>query len=113
MKKSYSLILAFGFLAGCGQANHASSTQSIQGSSPGATSSQVELNWTSNRGEQQGFDIEESSDGANFTQIQTVLDGTNTAAITVANPSLKYYFRIRSYNQAGFSSYSPVVIKGI
>lgn len=111
MKKSCGFILALGFLAGCGQKNQATSTPSAQGANPGA-SSQVVLNWTSNKGEQQGFDVEESTDGVNFTQTQTVPDGTNTASITVSNPTQKYYFRIRGYNQAGFSPYSPTVIKG-
>jgi hypothetical protein len=109
MKKTWSVFLAIGFLAGCGQTNRASTTPSIQGSNPGSSGSQIVLNWTSNKGEQQGFDIEESSDGVNFTQVQTVPDGTNTATIAFATPNQKYYFRIRSYNQAGFSPYSPVV----
>jgi hypothetical protein len=74
-----------------------------------AGSNQVKLAWASNLGEQQGFDIEQSTDGVTFTQIQQVPDGTNTVTVTVPTVGKNYYFRIRGYNQSGYSPYTSVV----
>jgi hypothetical protein len=82
------------------------------GSTPTSSPLSVNLSWTSNRGEQQGFYIEESSDGNNFTQVQSVPDGVNSA--TVAVPSAgTYFFRMRGFNQAGNSPYTGVVSKQV
>jgi len=102
-----NLLCLFTFIlaVGCGPDTRTLSTPNGSSSQP---ANEVNLAWTSNLGEQQGFYVEESTDGTNYSQILTVPDGTNNAAIIVPAPG-KYYFRIRGYNQAGDSPYSRVV----
>ncbi len=102
MNKTLALLVTILSL-GCGQ-NGKVMTSLPQGQS---NSNQVKLTWNSNRGEQDGFYIEESSDGINFAQILTVPDGTQTASVLLPKPG-KYYFRIRGYNQAGTSAYTQI-----
>ena len=71
--------------------------------------SQLQLSWKANLGEQEGFNIEQSMDGVNFNQILQVADGINTAQVSVT-AGQRYYFRIRSYNPAGSSPYSAIVL---
>src|ERR1700677_330122 len=108
--KKFNLFILFSLFClveGCSAGKSAQSLQNANGQ-PAQGSNQVNLNWTSNLGEQQGFYVEESSDGVNFSQVLTVPDGPNSA--TIALPSAgKYYFRVRGYNQAGNSPYTAVV----
>jgi hypothetical protein len=71
-----------------------------------SSSSQINLTWTDNSGNESGFLIEESTDGVTWTQIGSV--GANTTSYTANGLSrgTKYYFRVRAYNTAGTSSYS-------
>jgi hypothetical protein len=69
----------------------------------------IQISWTADLGEQQGFYIEQSSDGVTFNQVQIVPDGTYSATLTGFTPAATYYFRIRAYDQSGPSPYSPVV----
>jgi hypothetical protein len=78
-----------------------------------AATGKVTLSWSANAGEQQGFLIEQSSDGTNFTQVQTVPDGTNTATITGLLDGATYSFRIRGYNASGDSPYTSIVMVSI
>ena len=103
----FALSSLFILAAGCSSASR-DLASNPQGSSGQPNNLQANLAWTSNLGEQQGFYIEESTDGTNYSQILTVPDGTNNATIVVPT-SGNYYFRIRGYNQAGDSTYSQVV----
>lgn len=73
------------------------------------TSTQAQISWNADLGEQQGFLIEQSTDNVNFTQVASVANGTNTATVTGLSTGHTYYFRVRAYNQSGDSPYSPVV----
>ena len=104
------LLLCGLFIAlGCGPTRQSTQSNQPSGSQTGSGGNQVRIGWTSNRGEQQGFYIEESSDGVSFSQVMTVPDGTNSAVVSVPQSGRLYYFRIRGYNQAGDSPYSAVV----
>jgi hypothetical protein len=104
-------ILVFGLmfstiLSACGmQGNHGTTTVTGQQSNTGM---QVNLAWSAVAGAQEGFYVEESTNGNTFTQISTVPDGINTLSVSVPSPGV-YYFRVRSYNQAGTSPYTAVV----
>ncbi len=74
---------------------------------------QINLAWTDNAQNENGFAIEQSSDGTNYTQIGTV--GVNVTTYS-AEDNLKsgttYYFRVRAYNGSSnqtYSSYSNTV----
>jgi hypothetical protein len=68
---------------------------------------QIILNWTASSGYPQGYDVEQSSDGVNFTQVMQV--PTNSATITNIQTGHVYYYRVRAYNQGGTSAYTSVV----
>lgn len=70
---------------------------------------QMLLSWHATAGEQQGFNIEHSTDGINFIQILQIADGIYFAKVN-AIVGQKNYFRIRGYNEAGMSGYSTIVL---
>ncbi len=111
---AFALVLISGLLGGCAPSNVPLSTRisSPTGSNtaPGASapSSKVQLAWNSVAGQQNGFFIEESTDGNNFSQVLTVPDRTNSATISVPSAGT-YFFRIRSFNNAGASPFSPTI----
>ncbi len=74
-------------------------------------SSQVELSWTVDPSSQQdGFVVEQSTDGTNFTEVATTVgsDGTG-ATVTDLLPSTTYWFRVRAYNGMGDSGTTGAV----
>jgi hypothetical protein len=71
------------------------------------SSLQINLNWTDNSNNENGFAIEQSSDGVNFTQIATVgVNITNYQVISNLVAGTTYYFRVRAYNNYQTLSYS-------
>ena len=55
-----------------------------------------------------GFVIERSLDGINFTQIGSVGVNISTFSASSLTRNTWYYFRVRAFNAAGYSSYSNV-----
>jgi hypothetical protein len=70
------------------------------------SSSQINLTWTDNANNENGFRVEQSTDGTNFTQIATL--GTNAVSFSVTglSASTTYFYRVASFNAAGNSAYS-------
>lgn len=70
------------------------------------SSSSIGLSWTDNANDESGFYIERSFDGIVFSQIASV--GANVTGFTNSGltPSTTHYYRVRSWNSAGNSSYS-------
>ena len=65
----------------------------------------VNLSWTDNSSNEDGFYIERSTDGINFTQIDSV--GTDVSTYT--DPGLlsgTYYYQVRGYKGSNTSSYT-------
>jgi hypothetical protein len=113
MRKVLTLIFLLGAAGGCSQSPKISGLSTpapaSQGSGPtNGSPLQVQLAWNANKGEQQGFYVEQSSDGTNFTQVLSVPDGTYAATIPVSAAG-NYYFRLRGYNQSGTSPYTAVI----
>ena len=71
-----------------------------------ASSSQINLSWTDNANNENGFRVEQSTDGTNFTQIATL--GSNAVSFTVTglSASTTYFYRVASFNGAGNSAFS-------
>jgi hypothetical protein len=68
---------------------------------------QMELNWTDNSNDEDGFSIERSLDGNSWSVI-----GTSTAATYTDNglqEGTLYYYQVAAYNGSGSSAYSNVV----
>jgi predicted phage tail protein len=72
------------------------------------SSSRVDVRWVDNSTNEIGFKIERSLDGTTFTQIATVgANGKSYANLNLAADT-QYYYRVRAYNTAEHSEYSPV-----
>ena len=73
-----------------------------------ATSSQINLVWSDNSGNEDGFAIErcQGSGCSVFSPIATVGTGVTTYANTGLAASTTYSYRVRAYNAAGNSGYS-------
>jgi alpha-tubulin suppressor-like RCC1 family protein len=73
-----------------------------------ASSSQINLSWADNSGNEDGFKIERSPDGTNFTQIAQVLPNTTAYRNTGLALGTTYFYRVRAYNRGGSSDFSNV-----
>lgn len=72
-----------------------------------ANSFQIVLSWTSASAPPSGYQIERSSDGANFSEIAAHLPGESTSFTdSTVKPETQYTYRIRAANPAGQSPYS-------
>lgn len=73
-------------------------------------SNQVLVTWSPTNGSQIGFKIERSTDNQNFFEIGTAAASPNAFTDVAAPVGITSYYRVRSYNQTGFSGYSPSVL---
>jgi titin len=73
------------------------------------SSTRIDLTWTDNSSNEDGFQIERSTDGSTFTQIATVGANVTTYSNTGITCTVFYYYRVRAYNAIGNSAYSNTV----
>jgi hypothetical protein len=75
------------------------------------STSQINLSWTDNSGNETGFKIERctGSGCTNFAQIATVGANVRSYNNTGLNKNTTYTYRVRAYNAAGNSTYSNTV----
>jgi hypothetical protein len=69
---------------------------------------QVMLAWQCNSTNEDGFSIEQSTDGVNFVAIATTGRGVTTYTDTPAQPGT-YYYRVNAFNLAGVSGYTNII----
>ena len=67
----------------------------------------IKLSWNASTGGPTGYEVDSSTDGTTFTQIQTVT-GTTTQVTGLARGKT-YYFRIRAMNGVGDSAFTSKV----
>jgi uncharacterized repeat protein (TIGR02543 family) len=70
------------------------------------TPTQVALTWQDNSDNENGFKIEQRRLGSNYTTVATLGPNVTTYIRSSLSSKTTYYFRIRAYNGAGYSSYS-------
>jgi len=71
------------------------------------SSSQINLSWTDNASNEDGFTIQWSTDGGNsFSDLTSVNANTTSYQNTGLNASTTYHYRLFSYNGSGNSAYS-------
>lgn len=73
------------------------------------SSTRIDLAWTDNSSNEDGFRIERSPDGVTFTQIATVAANVTGYSNTGLTCSTFYQYRVRAYNAVGNSAYSNTV----
>ena len=72
------------------------------------SSGEIDLSWTDNSVNEDGFRIERSTDGVIFTLVGSVGANLTTFADTTVAPSTLYYYRVHSFNSGGESAYTNV-----
>ena len=71
------------------------------------SSSQINLSWTDNSNNEDGFKIERKTGaGGTYAQIDTVGAGVTTYQNSGLTDATNYYYRVRAYNTGGDSEYS-------
>ncbi len=73
------------------------------------TASQVDLAWTDNANNEQGFKIERSFDGQTFTEIASVGSNVTTYSDNTVAPATLYFYRVLAFNNFGNSVSSNIV----
>ena len=77
----------------------------------GVSSTQVNLVWTDNSTNEDGFKIERSTTGTTgLVEVATVGAGVTTFENTGLTASTAYTYRVRSYNTAGNSAYTNTAV---
>jgi hypothetical protein len=72
-----------------------------------ASTSQINLSWTDNSGNESGFVIDRKVGGSGvYSQVATTAANTTSYNNTGLAPGTQYYFRVRSMNFSGYSSFS-------
>jgi hypothetical protein len=68
----------------------------------------IDLEWTDNSGDEQGFRIERSLDAFVFSEIATVATNVTTFSDTTVSPDTLYFYRVFSFNNFGNSEASNI-----
>jgi fibronectin type 3 domain-containing protein len=71
--------------------------------------SQINLKWTDNSTNEDGFQIDQSTDGTHFSPLATASVGATSYPVVGLQPSTAYTFRVRAFNSAGNSAYTTPV----
>ncbi len=68
----------------------------------------IKLDWTDNATNEDGYKIERSADGENFTVIGTVAADVETYTDEDLDELTKYYYRVRAYKGDEYSAYTDI-----
>jgi uncharacterized protein len=75
-------------------------------SAAAVSDSQIDLSWTDNASDEQGFKIERKTGAGSYSEIDQVGINVTSYSDTGLSASTTYTYRVRAYNTAGNSSYS-------
>jgi hypothetical protein len=67
---------------------------------------QINLAWSDNATNEETYFIERSLDGTNFSFISTTSPNATSFYNTGLNSNTTYYYRVRAYNNGGYSNYT-------
>jgi fibronectin type 3 domain-containing protein len=70
--------------------------------------SQIDLSWNDNSNNEDGFQVEISTDGVNFSPLATASANATAYSAVGLQPSTTYSFRVRAFNSVGPSDYTNV-----
>jgi predicted phage tail protein len=70
------------------------------------SSNRMDLAWSDNSTNEDGFAIERSTNGVNFNQITTLGANATGYSDLGVTASTTYFYRVRAFNNTGFSGYS-------
>ena len=70
------------------------------------STTEINLSWTDNSDNEDGFKLERKGLGGAYTEIKTLAANTTSYSDTGLNANTTYYYRIRAYNSYGYSDYS-------
>ncbi|HET6575955.1 MAG TPA: fibronectin type III domain-containing protein, partial [Fimbriiglobus sp.] len=74
------------------------------------TTTQVDLSWQDNSGNEDGFRIERSTDGFNFTPVGTADANATSYTVTGLAADTTYYFHVQAVNGGGASAWSDTAL---
>lgn len=77
-------------------------------SATAASSTQIDLKWTDNAGNETGYQVERSPNGTTFIKIADLSANASTYQSTGLAPATEYYYRVRAINAVGASGYSNI-----
>lgn len=66
----------------------------------------IDLSWSDNATNEDGFVIEKSTDGVNYTVVSTVNNNVVTFKDEYVIASTEYFYRVNTYNNQGSSTYT-------
>lgn len=73
-----------------------------------AGSSQINLSWKDNSGNEDGFELERSADGRSFSKIADLPANAASYQSGGLSPNTRYWYRLRARNNGGYSDYSNI-----
>jgi hypothetical protein len=67
---------------------------------------QINLGWTDNSSNEDGFEVERALNGGSFALIATLGPNVTSFSDTGLRPNKRYFYRVRAFNADGSSAYS-------
>ena len=94
------------FLVDCGGGNNNNLPAPSDLQATAISSSQIDLSWTDNSIDEDGFEIERKDPGGKYTKIFTTAADINSWSDSGIVCGTIFYYRIRAFNIEGYSDYS-------